>query len=58
MNQTNNVYIQGTVVEEHHMLRDNQREVVFNDILSFIDDPDGPLPSQAPPLLPIVQANR
>ena len=42
----------------HWLLRDNQREVVFNDILSFIDDPDGPLPSQAPPLLPIVQANR
>jgi alpha-beta hydrolase superfamily lysophospholipase len=42
----------------HWLLRDNQREVVFADILAFIDDADGQLSSQAPPLLPIVQANR
>jgi len=42
----------------HWLLRDLQREVVYADILAFIDDPDAPLPSQAPPLLPIVQANR
>ncbi len=42
----------------HWLLRDNQREVVFNDILAFIDDPQARLPSEAPPLLPIVQANR
>lgn len=42
----------------HWLLRDNQREVVFNDILAFVDDPQAPLPSEAPPLLPIVQANR
>lgn len=42
----------------HWLLRDLQREVVYADILSFIDDPAAPLPSQAPPLLPIVQANR
>jgi hypothetical protein len=32
--------------------------VVYADILAFIDDPDAPLPSQSPPLLPVVQANR
>ena len=42
----------------HWLLRDLQREVVYADILAFIDDPDAPLPSQAPPLLPVVQANR
>ncbi len=42
----------------HWLLRDNQREVVYVDILAFIDDPRGPLPSQAPPLLPTIQANR
>ncbi|MEQ1490828.1 MAG: alpha/beta hydrolase, partial [Terricaulis sp.] len=42
----------------HWLLRDNQREVVYNDILAFIDDPNAPLPSQAPPLLPVIQANR
>lgn len=42
----------------HWLLRDLQREVVYADILAFIDDPDAQLPSQAPPLLPIVQANR
>ena len=42
----------------HWLLRDNQREVVFADILAFIDDAEGQLPSQSPPLLPVVQANR
>jgi acylglycerol lipase len=42
----------------HWLLRDLQREVVYADILAFIEDPRAPLPSQAPPLLPIVQANR
>ena len=41
----------------HWLLRDNQREVVFNDILAFIGDPDAPLPSGAAPLLPVSQAN-
>jgi alpha-beta hydrolase superfamily lysophospholipase len=35
----------------HHLLtRDHQREVVINDILSFIRDPQAPLPSGAPPI--------
>jgi alpha-beta hydrolase superfamily lysophospholipase len=42
----------------HWLLRDLQREVVYADILAFIQDPQAPLPSQAPPLLPRVQANR
>lgn len=42
----------------HWLLRDNQREVVYADILAFMDDPRAPLPSQAPALLPVVQANR
>lgn len=42
----------------HWLLRDLQREVVYADILAFIDDPGAPLPSHAPPLLPVVQANR
>ena len=42
----------------HWLLRDLQREVVYADILAFIDDPNAALPSQAPPLLPLVQANR
>jgi alpha-beta hydrolase superfamily lysophospholipase len=41
----------------HWLVRDLQREVVYQDILAFIADPDAPLPSQAPPLLPLVQAN-
>jgi alpha-beta hydrolase superfamily lysophospholipase len=41
----------------HWLLRDLQREVVYADILSFIADPDAALPSQAPPLRPVVQAN-
>jgi pimeloyl-ACP methyl ester carboxylesterase len=42
----------------HWLLRDLQRDVVYADILAFIEDPHAPLPSQAPSLLPIVQANR
>jgi acylglycerol lipase len=42
----------------HWLLRDNQREVVYADILAFIGDARAPLPSEAPPLLPLVQANR
>jgi alpha-beta hydrolase superfamily lysophospholipase len=41
----------------HWLLRDLQREVVYADILSFIANSDAPLPSQAPPLRPVVQAN-
>jgi len=42
----------------HWLLRDLQRDVVYQDILAFIEDADAPLPSEAPPLLPLVQANR
>lgn len=42
----------------HWLLRDLQREVVYADILAFIEDSHASLPSQSPPLLPIVQANR
>jgi|CXWL01.1.fsa_nt_gi alpha-beta hydrolase superfamily lysophospholipase len=42
----------------HWLVRDQQREVVFADILGFLRDPDAPLPSQAPPLLPVDQASR
>jgi alpha-beta hydrolase superfamily lysophospholipase len=42
----------------HWLLRDLQREVVFNDIMAFLADPAAPLPSQAPPLIPVQQANR
>lgn len=41
----------------HWLLRDRQREVVYQDILAFITDADAPLPSQAPSLRPVVQAN-
>jgi len=35
----------------HHLLtRDHQREVVIEDILSFVRDPQAPLPSGAPPI--------
>ncbi len=40
----------------HWLLRDLQREVVYEDILSFVTDPRAPLPSEAPPLRPAVQA--
>ncbi|MEZ5997002.1 MAG: alpha/beta fold hydrolase [Hyphomonadaceae bacterium] len=42
----------------HWLLRDRQREVVYEDMLSFIAEPGRPLPSGAPPFLPPVQANR
>ncbi|MBC7767602.1 MAG: lysophospholipase [Phycisphaerales bacterium] len=42
----------------HWLLRDRQREIVYADILAFIEDSAAPLPSHAPPLLPVVQANR
>lgn len=42
----------------HWLLRDLQREVVYADILAYIDDADAALPSQAPSLLPVVQATR
>lgn len=41
----------------HWLLRDLQREVVYEDILAFIEDPNARLPSGAQPLL-TVQANR
>lgn len=41
----------------HWLLRDQQREVVYEDILAFLGDPAAPLPSGAPSLLPVVQAN-
>ena len=42
----------------HMLLRDLQAEVVYEDILAFLHDPQAPFPSGAPPLLPVVQANR
>ena len=52
----------------HMLIRDLDREVVYNDILSFIHDPNAPFPSGAQPLRPepahngaethIAQANR
>ena len=42
----------------HWLLRDQQREVVYADILSFLHAPDAPFPSQAPALLPVAQASR
>lgn len=42
----------------HWLLRDLQAPVVYEDILAFLRDPDAPLPSGAPPLLPVLQANR
>lgn len=41
----------------HMLLRDRQAEVVYADILAFLQDPAAPFPSQAAPLLPVVQAN-
>lgn len=40
----------------HWLLRDLQREVVYADILAFIEDAHAPLPSNAPSLLPVTQA--
>ena len=35
----------------HHLLtRDHQGPVVMADVLAFIRDPEGPLPSGAPPI--------
>ncbi len=43
----------------HMLLRDRQAEVVYADILSFINDPAAPFPSGAPPLpRRTLQANR
>src|SRR5690606_5886639 len=42
----------------HWLLRDLQAEVVYEDILTYLRDADAPLPSQSPPLLPLIQANR
>lgn len=42
----------------HWLLRDLQAPVVYEDILAFLRDPAAPLPSNAPPLIPVVQANR
>ncbi|MBN8608809.1 MAG: lysophospholipase [Caulobacterales bacterium] len=42
----------------HWLMRDLQREVVYEDMLAFIRDPDAAFPSGAAPLLPVVQANR
>jgi len=41
----------------HWLLRDLQAEVVYTDILAFLRDADAPLPSDSPPLIPVVQAN-
>lgn len=42
----------------HWLLRDLQAPVVYQDILTYLDDPNAPFPSQSPPLLthPVVQA--
>lgn len=42
----------------HMLLRDLGREVVFEDILSFIQDPDAPFPSQMPALIDRQQTAR
>ncbi|MDX2274484.1 MAG: alpha/beta fold hydrolase [Hyphomonadaceae bacterium] len=43
----------------HMLLRDNQREVVYADILSYLRDPAAPFPSAAPSLVErMIQANR
>jgi alpha-beta hydrolase superfamily lysophospholipase len=41
----------------HWLVRDLGREVVYADMLAFLGDASAPLPSQAPTLLPAVQAN-
>jgi alpha-beta hydrolase superfamily lysophospholipase len=41
----------------HMLLRDLHAEVVYEDILSFLHDPDAPFPSQAPPLLSATEEN-
>lgn len=42
----------------HWLLRDLQREVVYEDVLTFLRDPDAPFPSSAPPVIGVTQANR
>lgn len=42
----------------HWLLRDLQREVVYADVLAFIQDAEAPLPSDARSLPPVLQANR
>lgn len=43
----------------HWLLRDLQAEVVYQDILTYLQDSSAALPSEAPPLLvPAAQANR
>ncbi len=42
----------------HWLLRDLQARVVYDDILAYLADADAQLPSQAPTLLPVLQANR
>lgn len=42
----------------HWLVRDLQREVVFGDMLSFVQDPAAPLPSGAPPFIQPQQAGR
>ena len=37
----------------HMLIRDNERELVYGDILSFIQDPNAPFPSGAPSLIPV-----
>lgn len=36
----------------HMLIRDNDRELIYGDILSFIEDPNAPFPSGAPALIP------
>jgi alpha-beta hydrolase superfamily lysophospholipase len=36
----------------HWLLRDLQREVVYQDILAFLRDPQAQFPSGAPPIIP------
>jgi len=42
----------------HWLLRDLQAELVYADVLAFVADADAPLPSGAPAVLPVLQANR
>jgi acylglycerol lipase len=42
----------------HWLLRDLQAEVVYEDVLSFLREPEAALPSDAQPILAVVQANR
>jgi alpha-beta hydrolase superfamily lysophospholipase len=37
----------------HMMLRDLQAQIVWDDILAFLKDPDSPLPSGAGPIIPV-----